>query len=410
MDVETQLVVGRVIDLVLPKGDIAHGEVEEIPAIRGFKACHGDIRLGIELLGNPAGDGIQLHTVQTAVAHFLREHTEEVADAHGRLQNVAGLESHISNRFIDGPDDRGAGVVGVQGGRAGGFIFCRGQGVFQLLILGCPAGFAVIKGIRQTAPAHIPGQNLLLLTACLSALGFNGFQGGNGVHIPAEFDLGTAHTQILVRNSEIISAGDRGITGRFRLLGAEGLYHNVIGKVILFAGVYCYGFGGCFRPNRLVYLFLNIPSDKGNGFRAEDGKAGGIGKGDVLEVHGAKIQIHPVNKEGSSIHFKGGFTGNQVFSGKFFVRNPLGIRCGFLLRSIDLSVGLFIRVIAVNTEIPALLLVIDGGTIVLETVILHRSIHIPLRCLFRFCQRLIVQFLIKTVFNVMIGHHQIRAL
>ena len=326
VDVEAQLVVGWVINLVLPKGDIAHSKVKEIPAVCGFKACNGDIRLGIELFCNPSGDGIQFHTVQAAVAHFLREHTEEVAHTHGRLQNVAGLEAHISNRLIDGPDNRGTGVVRVEGGSAGGFIFCRGQGVFQLLILRCPAGFAVIKGIRQTAPAHIPGQNLLLLTACLPALGFNGFQGGDGVHIPAELDLGTAHTQILVHNSVVLGAGDGGITGRLRLLCAEGLHHNVIGKVILFAGVNCHGFGGHFRLNRLFFPLLNIPSDKGNGFRAEDGKAGGIGKGDILEVHGAKIQIHPVNKEGSAVDFKGGFTGNQVFSGKFLVRNPLGIR------------------------------------------------------------------------------------
>ena len=330
VDIEAQLVVGGVIDLVLPKGDIAHSKVKEIPAVCGFKACNGDIRLGIELFCNPSGDGIQLHAVQAAVLHFFWEHTEEIAHTHGRLQNVAGLEAHISYSFIDCPDDRGTGVVGVEGGGTGGFIFCWGQGAFQLLILGCPAGFTVIKGIRQTAPAHIPGQDFLLLLCCLSALGFNGFQGGDGVHIPAELDLGTAHAQILVRDAEVFGAGDGGITGRLRLLCAEGLHHNVIGKVILFSGVYCHGFGGHFRLNRLDFLFcfllLNIPSDKGNGFRAENGKAGGIGKGDILKVDGAGIQIHPVNKEGSPIHFKGGFTGNQVFSGKFFVRNPLGIR------------------------------------------------------------------------------------
>ena len=63
VDIEAQLVVGRVIDLVLPEGNIAHSKVKEIPAICGFKTGNGDIRLGIKLLGNPAGDGIQLHTV-----------------------------------------------------------------------------------------------------------------------------------------------------------------------------------------------------------------------------------------------------------------------------------------------------------------------------------------------------------
>ena len=65
-----------------------------------------------------------------------------------------------------------------------------------------------------------------------------------------------------------------------------------------------------------------------------------------MEVYGAEIQIHPVNKEGSAVDFKGGFAGNQVFSGKFLVRNPLGIRfrlpdnggCVQLVRIHDLAV------------------------------------------------------------------------
>ena len=330
VDVETQLIVGRVIDLVLTEGDISHGEVKKVPAVCGFKACHGDVCFGIELFGNPPGDGIQFHTIQAAVAHFFREHTEKVTHTHGRLQNVAGLEAHISNRFIDCPDDCGAGVMRIQGGSTGGFIFCRGKGAFQFLILGSPAGFAVIKGIRQTAPAHIPGQDFLLRTGCLSALGFNVFQGGDGIHIPAEFDLGTTHAQVLVCNAEVLYAGDGGITGRLRLLCAESLHHNVIGQIGFLTGIYRNGFGGHFRLNRrvflLCFLLLNMPSDKGNGFCTEDGKAGGIGKGNVLKIDGAKFQIYPVNKEGSVLNLKGGFTGNQVIPGKFLVRNPLGIR------------------------------------------------------------------------------------
>lgn len=233
------------------------------------------------------------------------------------------------NRFIDGPDDRGAGVVDIEGGSSGSFIFCRRKGGFQLLIFGSPAGFTGIKGIRQTAPAHIPGQNLLLLFCCLSALGFNGFQGVDGIHIPAELGLSTAYAQILVRDAEVLSTGDGGIAGRLRPLCTESLHHNIIGQIGFLTGINGNGFGGHFRLNRLVFLLcfllLNIPSDKGNGFRAEDGKAGGIGKGDVLEVYRAKIQIYPVNKEGSAVNFKGGFTGNQVIPGKFLVRNPLSI-------------------------------------------------------------------------------------
>ena len=48
-------------------------------------SCHGDVGLGVELLGNTPADGIQLHAVKTAVSHFLRQHTAEIAYTTGRL-------------------------------------------------------------------------------------------------------------------------------------------------------------------------------------------------------------------------------------------------------------------------------------------------------------------------------------
>ena len=124
---KTELVVSPVVDLVLSKGHVADGKVEEIPPVGGFKACHGNVCLGIELLGDSAGDAVQLHTVQAASLHLLREKPEKVPDAHGRLQDVAGLEAHVSNGFIDCLDNRGAGVVSVQRGSSGGGVFLRGK-------------------------------------------------------------------------------------------------------------------------------------------------------------------------------------------------------------------------------------------------------------------------------------------
>ena len=134
MDIEVQFVIGRVIDLVLTKGNIADGKVIEVTAVCGFKPCHGDVCLGIKLLGDPSADGIQLHTIQAAVIHFLWEHTEEIADAHCRFQNIACFESHVAQGFIHCPDDRGTGVVGIEGGCTGGIILCRGEKVFQFLV------------------------------------------------------------------------------------------------------------------------------------------------------------------------------------------------------------------------------------------------------------------------------------
>ena len=130
MNTEIQLVVGFVIDLILTERHIADGKVKEVTPVGGLKPGHGDVGLGVELFCNPSADGIQLHAIQTAVSHFLRQHTEEVAHTAGRLQDVSGLKSHTVHRFIDGLNDRRAGVMGVEGRASGGGIFLRGQQFF----------------------------------------------------------------------------------------------------------------------------------------------------------------------------------------------------------------------------------------------------------------------------------------
>ena len=54
-----------------------------------------------------------------------------------------------------------------------------------------------------------------------------------------------------------------------------------------------------------------------------------------------------------------------------------------------------------------LLLIVNGSTIVLESVILHGSVHIALGSFFRFLQSVVVQFIIEAVFKVMVGGNQI---
>ena len=113
VNTEIQLVVGFVIDLILTERYIANGKVKEVTPVGGLKAAYCDVRLGIELLCDAPGNRVQLHAVQTAVSHFLRQHTKEIAHTHRRLQNISSLKSHTAHRFIDGLNDRRAGVMGV---------------------------------------------------------------------------------------------------------------------------------------------------------------------------------------------------------------------------------------------------------------------------------------------------------
>ena len=130
VDAEIQLVIGFISNLILAKRHITNGKVIEISPVGGLKPGHGDVGLGVELLCNPSTDGIQLNAIQTAVSHFLRQHTKEIAHTHRRLQNISGLKSHTVHRFIDGLNDRRAGVMGVEGRASGGGIFLRGQQLF----------------------------------------------------------------------------------------------------------------------------------------------------------------------------------------------------------------------------------------------------------------------------------------
>ena len=170
VDGEAEPVVSPVIDLILAKGHVAHGEVEEVLPVGGFKACHGNVCLGIELLCDASRNGIQLHAVEPAAFHALRQHTEEVAHAHAGLQNIAGLEAHILHRVVDGADNGGAGVVGVEGGGAGGGVFFRGKCGVQLCKFVFPVILAFIKSVRKAAPADVFGENVLFFGRGLSAV------------------------------------------------------------------------------------------------------------------------------------------------------------------------------------------------------------------------------------------------
>ena len=204
VDVEAQLVVGFVVHLVLAERDVTDGKVIEVPPVGGLKARHGDVSLGVELLGNPPADGIQLHAVQPAPGHALRQHPEEITHAAGRFQNVAGAEAHLLHGLIDGADDGGAGIVGVEGGGPRRSVFLWGQQFFQFRILGIPRGFVRVKGIRHAAPAHIAGQYLLLFRRGLPGGLFQIFQQLDRRHIGLVLGLGAALAQMVVGDAEVL--------------------------------------------------------------------------------------------------------------------------------------------------------------------------------------------------------------
>ena len=69
---KTELVISPVIYLILSKRDVAHGEVVKVFSVRCLKARDGNVRLGVKLLCDPAGDAVQLHSVELAALHRFR--------------------------------------------------------------------------------------------------------------------------------------------------------------------------------------------------------------------------------------------------------------------------------------------------------------------------------------------------
>ena len=240
MNGKTELVVSPVIHLIVSKRHIPDRKIEEVLAVGCLKARHGDVGFGIELLGDTPADAVQLHAVQSAAAHFLRQHPEEVADAHCRFQNVACPEAHIANSVIDCLNDGRSGVVRVQSGGSGSSVFFVGQKIFQFRILSRPCGFVRVKSVRQPAPAHILRKNVLLLRGGLPVLTLDLLQGGNGFGIAPELFLRAAFAQMRIQDTKVF--GGRCRWRVLRLVDVEGANLNVIGQIRLFTGIKRGGF------------------------------------------------------------------------------------------------------------------------------------------------------------------------
>ena len=82
-------------------------------------------------------------------------------------------------------------------------VFLIGQEAFQLCILRRPIFFVRIKGIGDTAPANIAGQDFLLRCRSCPALRFDLLQSANSLHVHAVLCFGPAHTQVIIGDAEV---------------------------------------------------------------------------------------------------------------------------------------------------------------------------------------------------------------
>ena len=93
--------------------------------------------------------------------------------------------------------------MGVQGAGTGSSVLILGKQIFQFGVLFCPAVLVGVKGICQTAPAHILGKHLLFLGGGTPVLLFQLEQGADGFDVPGIFLLCAALAQMVVRDAEV---------------------------------------------------------------------------------------------------------------------------------------------------------------------------------------------------------------
>ena len=132
-------------NLEVTKGYIADRYIKK--AIRHlylFKAVHHNTAVLIKLLGDSATDGIKLYAIDFAFCHTVRQHTDEIADAAGRLQNVSLLEAHLSKRLIHRLNNDRRGIKRGEGAGSGSGIFLLIKQRFQLQIF----SVSLIEAIR----------------------------------------------------------------------------------------------------------------------------------------------------------------------------------------------------------------------------------------------------------------------
>ena len=146
--------------------------------------------------------------------------------------------------------------MGIQGAGTGSSVLILGKQPFQLCVFLCPTIFAGVKGIRQTAPAHILGKHLLFLGGGTPVFLFQLEQGADGFNVPGILLLCAALAQMVVRDAEV--SGRHSVQGFIQGSGIrEGLHfavnHRRDGQLVQFLV-------GKFRLG--LFLFVQFPDNR----------------------------------------------------------------------------------------------------------------------------------------------------
>ena len=197
-------VIPLIRHLIIAEWHIAHNAVKEaVRELHGFKALHRNLVFLVQLLCNAARNAVQLHAVHPNLLHAVRHKTHKVADTTGRFQYIALGQAHVIQCFVHCLDDRRRSVKRIQRTGTGFLVLvCRKQR-FQFSVFLRPVRVVFIERLRNAAPAHIPGEYLLLLCGSLPLLCIQCLQHPNGLHVGFILCFRPSCAEIIVRNTEV---------------------------------------------------------------------------------------------------------------------------------------------------------------------------------------------------------------
>ena len=90
-------IIPLVVERIAAERHIADGKVKKAVRQLGIlKPLHRDAALLVQLLGDAAGEGVQLHAVQAAVLHALRHQPKKLPMPQEGSRQVAGAETIFS--------------------------------------------------------------------------------------------------------------------------------------------------------------------------------------------------------------------------------------------------------------------------------------------------------------------------
>ena len=110
-----------------------------------------------------------------------------MADAEGGFEHAPAFESEPLGGAIHRADDGRRGVMGVEGGRAGGAVFFVGKNFRKPELLFAPVGVVHVEHLGHRAPADVFDERGLFLRRCRPFLGIELPQRFDGRDVPLKF-------------------------------------------------------------------------------------------------------------------------------------------------------------------------------------------------------------------------------